>query len=201
DYLAQDARVDLINLSLASDLPSEILRDALIDARDQGTLPIAAAGNAGVASPAFPAAFPEAPAVAALGQLGQIPADALSADNHPRFLDRYGVGGWFLARFSNYGGWPSWGSAVAVAAPGVGIVSTVPDVDDRKESFAARSGTSMATPMTCGALATRLAADGDYRKLSRGRHRADRAEAILRAATLPIGTWPFFVGCGLPRAA
>lgn len=107
---------------------SQALYDAIAAAGAADILFVAAAGNAGVnidSSPSYPASY-------ALANVLAVAA-----------LDKAGA----KASFSNWGA-----STVAIAAPGVGILSTVPT---RKgaASYASYSGTSMATPHVTGAAA------------------------------------------------
>lgn len=118
---AADHGADVINLSLGSDFDSQVLSDAIADAQQRGVVIVAAAGNDGVATPQYPANFP--------GVLG---VTAVDSGNHK-------------ADFANYGdGW------IDLAAPGVGITSTVPF---SPVLYAAWSGTSMAVPFVTGAAA------------------------------------------------
>lgn len=102
---AVDQGADVINLSLGGPGDSNVLRNAVDDAHDQGVVIVAAAGNAGSRAVTYPAAYPDVIAVAATN----------SSDER--------------ARFSNYGGW------VDVAAPGKNILSTVPYDADPYTSF------------------------------------------------------------------
>lgn len=109
---------------------SGALMNAIKAARDAGVLFIAAAGNEANdndASPAYPASYEVSNVVSVA---------AIDSEQN-------------LASFSNYGR-----SKVDIAAPGVGILSTVPG-----NSYASLSGTSMATPHVAGALALLFAAE------------------------------------------
>ena len=102
---------DVVNLSLGGPQESETLRRAVNRAWNQGSVVVAAAGNSGDNTRNYPAAYKRVMAVASTN----------------RYDDRSG--------FSNRGGW------ISVAAPGSGILSTVPG--GRYES---KSGTSMSSP-------------------------------------------------------
>jgi subtilisin family serine protease/subtilisin-like proprotein convertase family protein len=103
---------------------SQVLYDAINNARAHGHVFVAAAGNDGTntdVNPAFPSSF----------NLDNIVSVAASDRND------------HLAGFSNYGA-----ATVDLAAPGVDILSTTPF-----SSYSVFSGTSMATPHVAGALA------------------------------------------------
>lgn len=94
---AADRGADVINLSLGSSAPSELLQEAIADARARGITIVAAAGNDNSETdPQFPSTLPEVMAVAAIELTGQ------------------------KASFSNFG------SHIDVCAPGVRLVSTFP---------------------------------------------------------------------------
>ena len=106
--------------------PDPLLRKAM-DRMDQlGVLLVAAAGNEGVAEPRYPAAYPSVIGVGALDRAGHV------------------------SERSNRG------PGVAVLAPGVEILSTVPG-----NAFAFGDGTSLAAANVSGLLAIAVAASGD----------------------------------------
>jgi thermitase len=110
-WAAENAHI--INLSLGSTEPSSAEQSAVNYAFSRDRVVIAAAGNHGSGQPNganYPAAYS-----------GVVGVAAVDPSSKP-------------ASFSNYGSW------VDVAAPGVNIVSTIPD------GYAYMSGTSMATP-------------------------------------------------------
>lgn len=119
---AADHGATVVNLSLGSPDYSSLTASAVDYALARGITVVAASGNEGMSAPSYPAALPGVIAVGA--------------------VDRYGV----LAPFSNTG------SHLALAAPGVDILSTLPG------GYGSLSGTSMAAPFVAGAAAVVRAA-------------------------------------------
>lgn len=193
DALSREHAVDLINLSLGAPVGSEIERDAILDALERGTLCICAAGNSN-GPVGFPAAFPETVAVAALGLEGWGPPGSLSASRLPSAASRFGEDGLYVASFSDTG------PEITVAAPGVGIVSTVPATAALAAPYAVMDGTSMASPLACGALAARLASSAAYRALPRDGSRAAFARRLLLESARDVGLGPTLQGRGVPSA-
>jgi len=115
---AVDNGAEVINLSLGGTSPSSTLEDAVNYAWSKGVVVVASAGNSGSTAPSYPAYYSNCIAVAAV--------DANDA----------------LASWSNYGNW------VDVAAPGLGIYSTL-----KNNSYGYMSGTSMASPYVAGLAA------------------------------------------------
>jgi len=115
---AVDNGAKVINMSLGGSSPSSTLQDAVNYAWNSGVVVVASAGNSGSTTPSYPAYYSNCIAVAA--------ADVNDA----------------LASWSNYGNW------VDVAAPGLGIYSTV-----KNNSYGYMSGTSMASPYVAGLAA------------------------------------------------
>ena len=109
---------------------SQSLSNAIQNARDQGVLFVASAGNDASnndVSPVYPASY----------DLDNI----VSVASHTRYNT--------LSSFSNYGA-----SSVDLAAPGSDILSTLPS-----STYGSLSGTSMAAPYVTGAAALYLAAN------------------------------------------
>jgi subtilisin family serine protease len=120
---AADQKVDLISMSLGSPNPVQEVRKAIQYAVTKGITVFVAAGNAGNTKEVFyPAAYPETISVGAIDEQFK------------------------RAAFSNTG------HQLDFMAPGVDILSTVPD-----NWYAQMSGTSMAQPFACGVAALLLA--------------------------------------------
>lgn len=112
---------DVINLSLGTPYDSNVLQAAIDYAEAHGVIVVAAAGNDGNDKSQYPAAYSKTVAVT-----------AVDAQNRK-------------AGFANYSTW------VDLAAPGVGITSTV--TGPNGDGYASWSGTSMATSFVSGAAA------------------------------------------------
>ncbi len=123
---------DVINLSIGGPYTSATMQQAVNYAWNNGVVIVAAAGNGNSSNPTYPAAYENTIGVAATTESDQ------------------------RAGFSNYGDF------VAIAAPGVGILSTV-----RGGGYQAWSGTSMATPHVAGlaALVTSIHPDWSNRQI------------------------------------
>jgi len=191
DELSRNRRADLINMSLGADAPSVIEQDAIQDALQRGTLCLCAAGNDGGAV-SWPAAFDESVAVSAIGLKNTAPAGSLSAGRLPTSSTMFGAGNLYLSNFSNFG------SQVDCTSPGVGIIATVPERFGLTRPYAAMDGTSMASPVACGALAALLANSPTYAALT-GTARAEEARAILGLNCQSIGLAAIFQGRGMLR--
>lgn len=112
---------NVINLSLGAEANSQTLSETILWAQAQGVVVVAAAGNDNSPERQYPAGLPSVVSVAAID-----------------LWDR-------KAAFSNYGDW------VDIAAPGVGITSSVPFSGG--VGYAGWSGTSMSTAFVSGAAA------------------------------------------------
>lgn len=193
DALALDFEADLINLSLGASEPSNIERDAIIAAAEQGALCIASAGNDRGAPISFPAGYPETIAVSALGIMGAAPPGTMAAASQPsnRLAFATQAPGLFVANFSNAG------AGLICSAPGVGIISTVPQQPAVSAPYATKNGTSMASPIATAALATVLANDKTYGDLPRDETRPAHAAQMMIAMLRPTGLPKVLGGYGL----
>lgn len=120
--LARRRGARVINLSLGMTIESDVLEDLVRELEEAGIVVVASAGNLGSGERRYPAGSNRVLGVAATG-----------ADDR-------------RAPFSNFGSW------VAVAAPGVGLVSLFPD-----GRLAEWSGTSFAAGLASGAAALLMA--------------------------------------------
>jgi subtilisin len=169
---AVDDGCHLINISL-SGAHSVVLDEAVAYAHSKGTLVLAAAGNDDHDAVSFPAADSLAFAVSAMGRKKTFPRMSSHREDiaRPFGTDRMN----FLAAFSNVG------FQLDLTAPGVGIISTVPD------GYVAMDGTSMACPAVTGAAARLLSENPKVLHLPRTQSRTDAMANLIFASTIPMG--------------
>jgi thermitase len=119
---AADNGARVICMSFGAPTPSQAVADAVGYAWNRGVVLVASAGNGGTTAPNYPAAFDPCIAVAA--------TDA--NDGRPS--------------------WSGFGSWVDVAAPGVGILSTLPNAPNafKQQGYGTLNGTSQATAFVAG---------------------------------------------------
>jgi len=192
DELSKEVGVDLINMSLGAPQGSDIERDAIQDALERGTLCICAAGNSN-GPVEFPAAFSETIAVSAIGLLGWGPEGSIPSNRLPQTSDRFGDNNLFHANFSCFG------PLISAAGPGVGIIAPVPERFGQIAPYASMGGTSMASPLVCGALAVILSKSDEYLAMARNNSRALMAKFLLRQNAQSIGMANIFQGEGMPK--
>ena len=182
-----DNGIDVVNMSLGGGGASSIALAKLAECRAAGIVCVVAAGNtAGPVS--FPGTSPDVLTVAAMGKTGEYPDDSY----HARLPWTGGpiADGLFSAQFSCHG------PEVDVCAPGVAVVSSVPD-----DGFASWDGTSMAAPHVTGLAALVLAHHPDLQGAPRTAARVDlvRAAILSSAAPLDVGDVQR-TGAGVPDA-
>jgi subtilisin len=184
-----ERELDVIHISVITDGFSELVTQKLKEARHKGIVCIAAAGTAG-GSMVFPASLPGgAMAVAAIGRLRQFPADSSHVLNViPQLI---GSDGLFAARFSGSG------PQVAVGAPGIAIVSTVPG-----GGYVAADGTPAAAAHVTGFAALVLAHHPLFQQEGMFALRTEqRVQALLdliQASALTHFLDPQYSGWGVP---
>jgi len=177
-------KCDLVNMSLGGGMFDQVLKAAVDDARDAGSLCIIAAGNDSRSPVSFPAVIDSALAVSALGRKGTFPTSSAEMDNvaAPYGTDRKN----FVGEFSNVG------PEIDLIGPGVGIISTVPE-----NTYAEISGTSMACPAVTGMAARAL--DPSVLKMKRDAARSEAMVKAILASARSLGFDPPFEGHGLPN--
>ncbi|UII75831.1 S8 family serine peptidase [Flagellimonas sp. HMM57] len=191
DELSKEIGVDLINMSLGASQGSDIERDAILDALERGTLCICAAGNSN-GPVEFPAAFSETIAVSAIGLLGWGPSGSMPSIRLPQDSARFGDNNLYHANFSCFG------NEIFACGPGVGIISTVPERFGLIAPYASMDGTSMASPLVCGALAAILSKSTEYIAMPRNKSKALMAKFLLRKNAQSIGMDAIYQGEGMP---
>jgi subtilisin len=177
--------VDIVNLSLGSARPSAAVEQRLEDLARHGIACIAAAGNSG-GPVQYPASSPYTLAIGAVGRLDAYPDRTWEGTTVvPELVAPDGV---FSPSFSAVG------PEVAVCAPGVAILSTVPG------GFEPLSGTSIAAPHVAGLAAVLLAHhplfQGPLR--ARGPQRVAALFQMIRSLCVPYA-FAGRAGAGLPR--
>jgi subtilisin len=178
--------IDIVNLSLTSPERSQAVEQKLEEVALHGIACIVAAGNSG-GSVQYPASSLYTLAVAALGHVSEYPQDTWDATTVlPGLVAPDGI---FAPN------WSSFGPEVAVCAPGVAIVSTVPG------GFEPLSGTSMAAPHVTGLAALLLAHHPMFQGPLRARtqQRVVALFSMIRSLCVPYAFGPQRTGAGLPR--
>jgi hypothetical protein len=188
--LASQDGCDIINLSLGGGPHDPIVEEAIADSRDQGMLTVIAAGNNNRGAVSYPAAYAGATPVTAMGREGTFPPESLDAGEVMRPPTSTVDNDEFIAAFSNVG------PQVAVTAPGVGVLSTLPG-----NLFGPMSGTSMAAPVVAGAVACLLSRDTGVRSMPRDHARGDAIEGLLAGQCSLRGFGSIYEGRGLPDPA
>lgn len=194
DYCVEQD-IDVVNMSLGSGEASQLVLQKLAQLKQQGIACIVAAGNSGDAVQ-FPGSSPDVLTVAAIGKINEFPESSFHSQQvwapnggtPPTTQD-----GYFSAKFTCHG------PEVDVCAPGVAILSSVPE-----KGFAAWDGTSMAAPHITGLAALVLAHHPDFTQpelRARTSARVDRLFQIIKASATPVALGDTTrTGAGLPDA-
>lgn len=170
-------RVDVVNMSLGSEAQSQLLLEKLSQARQNGIACIVAAGNS-AGKVQFPGSSSDVLTVAAMGKTGTFPDTSFhSRQMGPAAQGTGAASGYFSAKFTCFG------PKVDVCAPGVAVLSSVPD-----DGFAVWDGTSMAAPHVTGMAALLLAHHPDFKDAFQPRNsaRVDRLFQIIKQSATPL---------------
>jgi len=179
--LAVEDKCDIISMSLGSNEEQTVIRTRLEDAYNKGVLCIAATGNDG-GSVSFPAAFRSVIGVGAFGKFQSYPDDTLHKATESSLVTSDGQ--YYYAKFSNFG------ENLDFCAPGVAILSTVP------EGYSAWDGTSMACPQITGMAALALAAHPEILNAKRDAARVESLITILKSRSQIMGFGRVYEGLG-----
>lgn len=188
--LADQHKVDLINISQATNTPSSEVHQAILHALKQGVLTICAAGN-NMGALSYPAAFPETVSVSAIGNQNEMPSGSIAGAMLSRKEEHLGTGHFSFSAFSNFG------DNVNCTAPGVGIITTCPDEKGETSSYGDQSGTSIACAMVTGTLAAILSKNKEFKSLKANSAKVDQMRRLLLENCHDIGLNSEYQGAGL----
>jgi thermitase len=149
---AADNGADIISMSWGGYGDSQLIHDAIDYAYSKGAVLVSAAGNSNTNTKSYPAGYDNVIAVAATDENDE------------------------KAYFSNWGSW------VDIAAPGVNILSTIPD-----DTYDWYSGTSMACPYVAGVAALLLSKNSSLSQ--------EQVCTILKSSTDNL-TSDYYIGMG-----
>jgi subtilisin len=183
-----ERRLDLVQIGVRTAQFSELVAQKITALRQRGIACIAHAGNSS-APVSFPGTAPTVITVAAIGKLGEYPMDTRHAQRAlPQLIPYSGL---YATNFSG------WGPQVALCAPGVAVISSVPG-----GGYSAWDGTAMAAAHVVGCAALLLAHHPLLQNLpytARTEQRVSLLHELLRAAAVPAANVnPALVGAGMP---
>lgn len=187
DYCIEH-QIDVVNMSLGGDSEiNPVVEQSLAAAALKGIACIVAAGNSGDAVK-YPASSPQTFAVAAVGSLTDLQPKTWDSITVQQGL--IGPNGIFSPSFTCFG------PEIAVCAPGVSIISTVPG-----GVFKSESGTSMAAPHVTGLAALLLAHHPLFQTQfkARGPQRVAALFSMIRMLCTPYTFGSSRTGAGLPN--
>lgn len=177
--------IDVVGLSVSCDEGSELLDQKIRELRHKGIACIVAAGTSG-GPVQFPAVLPAVLAVGAVGKVHEFPSDTGHA--HAVMPELVGNGGLFPAAFTGVG------PHVAVGAPGVAVLSSVPG------GYAALDGTGIGAAQVAGMAALILAHHPLFQGplKARSEQRVSALFSLIRACAVPQFAAPLRCGAGVP---
>ncbi|PFD40349.1 hypothetical protein CN285_13810 [Bacillus cereus] len=183
-----DHQIDVVNMSLGGDSAIDpVVEEALETAYLHGIACIVAAGNSGDAVK-YPASSRLVLSVAAVGSIENLQSNTWETTTVQQGL--VAPDGIFSPSFTCFG------PEIAVCAPGVEIISTVPG-----GTFEAMSGTSMAAPHVTGFAALLFAHHPHLRMMARSTDRVAGLFQLIRTLCSPyaFGNSSTRSGNGLPK--
>lgn len=186
-----DQLVDVVSLSLGfypeTADPAEVTQvaDAISRLTDLGVLVVAASGNDATTRPFLPAAFGADtagvgnPRLAAVGALNAAGVTTAAFSNHGPWVWRWAPGNALVSTVPTWEGAGGPGLATLDGGGAGPRLRTSPDPDDLRTGFAVWAGTSFATPVVAGLIASAMIDDREVKGHSFG---DDRARLALAAA-------------------
>lgn len=170
EWATATGTVDVMQLSLGATGTFRAFREPVRNARETGTLVVAASGNDGHETSSSPGNVYETLSVGAVGENGQVPAFSSGQTLHT-------IDDWEWDDPESVG-WPETYVVPTVSAPGVQVASAQAG---SATALSRSSGTSMAAPHVSGVAALAIAAvDGDVTD-------EELFEAIRETSVHPLG--------------
>jgi subtilisin family serine protease len=186
--------VHLINLSLGSPQASTVLNESIEDGWLHGAVCFASAGNNG-GEVLWPGRHERVIAVSAIGSRAAVPAGSIGHLMLNGCSTADGMFGLVVPAFS------ARGPQVGCCAPGVGIISAVPDRtrrDGRDGGWGDLTGTSMACPVALGLAAVLLGRNRGLTEMVADERRSERIVELFVNHCVPLDLDADVQGNGLP---